>query len=195
MYGNKTAPFAYQPAQPRYIHDSDEEDKVKDSSSDEDVEAPFLALGNGPSTRTLNDIKTASCSIKKATSEARSIAASSGDESVPDLIGLDEEASASPSLPPKRATHSMTLGLDKKITATAKEPVLPLSAQSKGKSGKTTEIGPQIVKDFIPEEQTIYIDDDQEPSLLALLQQQVDQVLMPPPVAPTLNIQSPSLPP
>ena len=89
---------------------------------------------------------------------------------MPDLIGLDEEASAPPSLPPKKATCPKTLGLDKKFTATAKEPELPLSTQSKGKSGKTTETSLQIVEDCVPEEQIIYIDDDQEPSPLALLQ-------------------------
>ena len=138
--GIKTAPFASQPAPPRYICDSNE-DEGKDSSSDEDVEAPFLALGDAPNTRTLDDIKTAFCSIKKAASEAKSIAESSGDESVPDLIGLDEEASGPPFRPPKQATCPKTLWLNKKITATTKEPVLPPSAQSKGKSGKTTETG------------------------------------------------------
>ena len=71
--GIKTTPFAYQPAPPRYIRDSNEEDEGEDFSSDEDVEVPFLALGDASTTRTLDDIKTAFCSIKKAASEAKSI--------------------------------------------------------------------------------------------------------------------------
>ena len=112
--GIRTAPFSYQLTSPRYIHDGDEEYAGKDSSSNEDVEDPFWALGNGPTTRTLDDIKTAFCSIKKAASEAKSIAASSGDESVPDLIGLDEEASVPPSLPPKRPPTQLPLGWTKR---------------------------------------------------------------------------------
>ena len=169
--GIRIAPLAYQPTSPKYMCDNDEENAGEDSSSDEDVEAQFLAPRDAPTTRTLDDIKTAFYSIKKAASEAKSIAASSGDESVPDLIGLHEEASTPPSLPPKKATHPKTFGLDRKTVAPTKEPVLPLSAQSKGRSGKTTGTGPQIVKHCVPKEEIIYKDDDREPSPLALLQQ------------------------
>ena len=91
--GIKTAPHEYQPASPRYIHDGDE-----------DVEAPFLAPKDAPTARTFEDIKTAFHSMKRATSEARSVSASPGDDSVPDLIDLDREAAVPPPLPPKKAT-------------------------------------------------------------------------------------------
>ena len=100
--GVKAAPHEYQQAPLRYIHDSDEEEANEDASSDKDVEAPFLAPKDAPTARTLEDIKTAFHTIKRATSEARSLPASSGDESVSDLIDVDRETAVLPPLPPKR---------------------------------------------------------------------------------------------
>ena len=76
--GAKTAPHDYQPAPLRYICDSDEEEANEDTSSDEDVAAPFLAHKDAHTARTFDDIKTAFHSMKRATSKARSVPASLG---------------------------------------------------------------------------------------------------------------------
>ena len=55
-----------------------------------------------------------------------------------------------------------------------KESLLPLSKHSNCRPEKTTGDKPQIIVEQVPKEQVIYIDDDQEPSPLALLQQQAD---------------------
>ena len=75
-----------------------------------------------------------------------------------------------------------------------KEPLLPLPTQLNCRPEKTTGDGPQIIVEQVPEEQVIYIDDDQEPSPLTLLQQQADWMLMSPPSATMPNTQRPPLP-
>ena len=97
---------------------------------------------------------------------------SSGDESMPELIYLRDGENTTTLPQSKRAQRPETL----KLTA--------LSA-----TGTWPGVAPETSMKEVPEEQIIYIDDDVEPTLLQLLEKQVDSLLMPPPVDTALAAQ------
>ena len=157
----------YVPSSPQYVPASDDEGEM---SSDEDQEAPYLAPREAPPNE---DLKAGYYTIppRKDQLTQPSTSESSGDDSVPDLIGLQEE-SQPPPVPPKRATHPTTLGLDKKQSL--QEPALVVSPTSKGKSGKPAIAIPLVTVQPVREEEIVHTDDDRESSPLQHMQQQVD---------------------
>ena len=72
---------------------------------------------------------------------------------------------------------------------------LVLSPTSKGRPWKPAAATPQISVEPVRDEEIIHINDDHEPSQLQRMQQQVNNLLMPPPVAPAPHAQRPSIPP
>ena len=75
------------------------------------------------------------------------------------------------------------------------EPEPVLSPTSKGKLGKSAVTVPLVSVEQVPEEEIIHIDDDRDPSPLQCMQQQIDHLLMPPPMATAPHVQqTPILP-
>ena len=93
----------------------------------------------------------------------------SGEESIPELINLRKEEEVPPPSSPKRAQHSTTLELDKKMTAPA-ETSNSSYPHSKGKTKTRMAVVATPKMD---------------------IERQVDYLLMPPPVDTTLNAQRP----
>ena len=197
--GIAVGPEEYLPASPRYMRDGEDDTDDQDTDEDEDMEAPFLAPKDDPTSRTQQDAQTALLSLKGNTATVKDPQVSSSDKSIPELIDLGKEEDAPPSLPPKRVKCPTTLGLDKKMATTAEGSPIPPPLFSKGKAGKrTTPVAASeanIKVEEVPKEQIIYIDDDADPSSLSLLERQVDCLLMPPPVDTTPIAQRPPLPP
>ena len=124
--GIAVGPEEYLPASPRYERDGKDDTDDQDTDGDEDVEAPFLAPKDDPTSRTPQDVQVALLSLKGNTATAKDPQVSSNDESVPELIDLGKEEDAPPpSLPPKRVKHPTTLGLDKKMATTAGRSPIP----------------------------------------------------------------------
>ena len=197
--GIAVAPGEYLPASPRYVRDGEDDADVQDTDKDEDVEAPFLAPKDDPTSRTSQDVQATLLSLEGNTATAEDSQVSSSDESIPECIDLGKEEDVPPPLPPKRVNWPTTLGLDKKMATTAERSPIPPPPFSKGKAGKRTApvAAPEVNLEAkeVPEEQIIYIDDDTDPSPLNLLERQVDCLLMPPPVDTTPIAQRPPLPP
>ena len=159
----------------------------QDMDGDEDVEAPFLAPKDNPTTRTPQDMQAALLSLKGNAATAKDSQVSSSDESIPELINLGKEEDAPPSLSPKSVKCPTTL--DKKMATTARGSPIPPPPFSKGKARKraatvaASEANMEVEE--VPEEQIIYIDDNADPSPFSLLERQVDCLLMPPPADTT----------
>ena len=97
----------------------------------------------------------------------------SGKESIPELIDLREEEEVPPTSPLKWAHHPTTVGLDKKMTAQAEGPPIPLAPISKGKTEmKMAPVATPKMR----------------------IERQADHLLMPPPVDTTLIVQMPPMP-
>ena len=118
-------PGEYLLASPRYVRDGEDDTDDQDMYEDEDVEAPFLAPKDDPTSRTPQDVQAALMSLKDNTATAKDIQVSSNDESVPELIDLGKGEDVPPSLPPKRVKHPTILGLDKKMATTAERSPIP----------------------------------------------------------------------
>ena len=136
VMGIAVGPEEYLPASPRYVRDGEDDTDDQDTDKDEDVEAPFLAPKDDPTSRTPQDVQAALLSLKGSTATAKDPQVSSSDESIPELIDLGKEEDASPSLPPKRVKCPTTLGLDKKMATTAEGSQFPLPPSLKVKLEK-----------------------------------------------------------
>ena len=137
--GIAVGPEEYLPTSPKYVRDGEDDADDQDMDGEEDVEAPFLAPKDDPtSTRTPQDVQAALLSLKGNAATAKDPQVSSSNESIPELIDLGKEEDAPPSLPPKRVKHPTTLGLDKKMATTAGRSPIPPPHFSKGKAGKGT---------------------------------------------------------
>ena len=134
--GIAVGPKDYQPASPRYVRDGEDDADDQDMDIDEDVEAPFLAPKGDPTSRTPQDMQMAFMSLEGNTATVKDPQVSSSDESIPELIDLGKEEDVPPLLPPKRANHPSTLGLDKKMIALAERPLVPPPPSPKVRLGK-----------------------------------------------------------
>ena len=92
--GIAVGPEEYIPASPRYVRDG--EDDADDQGMDgyEDMEAPFLAPKDDPTTRTPQDVQAALLSLKGNAATAKDSQVSSSDEFIPELIDLGKEEDA-----------------------------------------------------------------------------------------------------
>ena len=137
--GIAVGPEEYLPASPSYVRDGEDDAYDQDTDEDEDVEVPFLAPKDDPtSTKTPQDVQAALLFLEGNTATAKDSQVSSSDESIPELIDLGKEEDVPPSLPPKRVKCPTTLGLDKRMATTVDRSPIPLSPFSKGKAGKRT---------------------------------------------------------
>ena len=157
--GVSVAPKKYQPTSPRCIRaGEDSGDEADDQDEEEDLEANYLApkpaLSSGPAQ--------SEGSVQMPATEDLS-----DPESIPELINLREEGEKLFPFPSQKAQHPTTLKL----------PALAFSPPE-GKKGNDQEVVLGICQEKVPEEQIIYIDDDRDPSLLQLLEKQVDSLLM-----------------
>ena len=185
MKEHQEAQAEYVPQSPQYIPAN--EDEEEDMSSDEDIEAPYLLPKSANATPPNEDLRTGYYAMSQEDQPTQPPASeSSGEESVPDLVDLQEEHQPPP-VPPKRAVHPATLRLDKRQSLLQPTPLL--SPTSKGKPGKSAITVPLVSVEQVPEEEIIHIDDDREPSPLQCMRQQVDRLLMPLPMATAPCIQ------
>ena len=166
--GIKVAPEKYQSASPRYIkageNSGDEEDG---QDEEEDLEAPYLA----PKPALFSGLVQSEESVRMPAAGDKAPAENLSDpESIPELIDLREEGEKLSPFPSQKAQRPTTLKLP--------APVFP---PLEGQKGNDQEVVIGICQEKVPEEQIIYIDDDRDPSLLQLLEKQVDSLLMPPP--------------
>ena len=123
--GIAVGPEEYLPASSRYVRDGEDDADDQDTDKDEDVEVPFLAPKDDPTSRTPQDAQTTLLSLKGNTATVKDPQVSSSDESIQDLIDLGKEEDAPLSLPPKRVKCPTTLGLDKKMATTAEGSPIP----------------------------------------------------------------------
>ena len=93
------------------MRDGEDDADDQDMDEDENVEVPFLAPKDDPTSGTPQDVQAALLSLEGNTAATRDSQVSSSDD-------LGKEEDAPPSLPPKRVKHP-TLGLDKKMATTA----------------------------------------------------------------------------
>ena len=100
--GIAVGPEEYLPSSPRYVRDGEDDTDDQDTDEDEDVEAPFLAPKDDPTSRTPQDVQAALLSLEGNTATAKDSQVSSSDESIPELIDLGKEEDMPPSLPPKK---------------------------------------------------------------------------------------------
>ena len=108
-------------------------------SSNEDLEDPYLAPQDSPPVPPNEDLKAGYYSIPKDQSTAQTAPKSPGEDSIPNFIDLQEQ-NPPPPVPPKRAAHPSTLGLDKERTMPEQE--FKLSPTSKGRPGKPAAVAP-----------------------------------------------------
>ena len=169
--GISTAPEEYQPAPPRYIRAGENsEDEENGQDEEEDLEAPYLAPKSAPSSGPAQNEGLAQIPIEGDQTLAKDLLDSDLSESIPELIDLREEGEKPSPFPSQKAQRPTMLKL----------PVL-YSSPPKGPRGNDQEVATGVCQEKVPEEQIIYIDDDMDPSLLQLLERQVDSLLMPPP--------------
>ena len=179
--GIAVGPGNYQPAPPRYMRADEDSEDGQDTDEEGDIEAPYLAPKQTPVPKPSQDEPTAQAILEEKKTPAEDLQDSSGEESIPELIDLREGEEVPPPSQSKKANCPTTLGLYKKIAVTSEKlPVFsfpPLKDHIKTLPVAASDIHPEEV----PEEQIIYIDDDEDPSPLQLLERQVDCLLMPPP--------------
>ena len=179
--GIAVGPGNYQPAPPRYMRADEDSEDGQDTDEEEDIEAPYLAPKQTSVPKSSQDEQTAQAPLKGKKPPAEDSQESSGEESIPELIDLREGDEVPPPSLSKKANRPTTLGLHEKIAVTSEKlPAFsfpPLREHIKTLLAAAPEIHPEEV----PEEQIIYIDNDEDPSPLQLLERQVDCLLMPPP--------------
>ena len=175
------------------MRDGEDDADDQDTDGDEDVETPFLAPKENQTPKTPWDEQTAPTPLKGNTAFTEDSQASSSDESIPELIDLREGED----VPPKRANHPTTLGLNKKMAVMVEKTPIPHSPFPKGNAMTLPVAAPEvnIEAEAVPKEQIIYTDDDTDPSPLSLLERQVDRLLMPPPTDTTPIVQRAPMPP
>ena len=71
--GLAVGPGEYLPVSPRYVRDGEDDTDDQDTDEDEDVEAPFLAPKDDPTSRTPQDVQAALMSLKDNTATAKDI--------------------------------------------------------------------------------------------------------------------------
>ena len=157
----------YVPSSPQYVPASDDEEE--NMSSDEDLEAPYLAPRIADIAPLNEDLRVDYYAVppKEDQPTQPPMPESSGNNSVPDLIDLQEESQLPP-VPPKRAACSTTLGLDN--GQSLPEPTPVVSPTSKGKPGKPAVAVPLVSVERVHEEEIIHVDNDRESSPLQCMQ-------------------------
>ena len=179
--GIAAGPGNYQPAPPRYVRADEDSEDGQDTDEEGDIEAPYLVPKQTPVPKLSQDEPTAQAPSEGKKTPAEDSQDSSGEESIPELIDLREGEEVPPPSLLKKANRPTTLRLHKKIAVTSEKlPAFsfpPLKEHIKTLPAAAPEIHPEEV----PEEQIIYIDDDEDLLPLQLLERQVDCLLMPPP--------------
>ena len=179
--GIAAAPENYQPAIPMYIRADEDSEDGQDTDEEGNIEAPYLAPKLTPVPKPSKNEPIVQASSKEKNPPAEDLQDSSGEESMPVLIDLEEGEEMPPPSQPKRANRPTTLKLHgKRATTSEKLPAFSFPPlQDHIKTLPTA--APEICPEEVSEEQIIYIDDDTDPAPLQLLERQVDSLLMPQP--------------
>ena len=169
--GISAAPEKYQPAPPRYMRAGENsEDEEDGQDEEEDLEAPYLAPKSTLSSGPAQSEELAQIPAAGDQTPVKDLSDSDLSEPIPELIDLREEGEKPSPFPSQKAQRPTMLKL----------PVL-YSSPSKDQRGNDQEVATGVCQEKVLEEQIIYIDDDMDPSLLQLLERQIDSLLMPPP--------------
>ena len=190
------SPATYVPKSPKYVRDS--EDEGAQDLRNDDIEAPYLAPpGNPEQGLATQDIQAAQVLLLiKGEETGKPLVDYSSLDSVPELVDSDGEV-CSGEAPPKvlesvKIPHQKPI--DSKIspftTTAAVVKISPpqfLSASPRKRPVMPYTWETPLTAQEIPEDESIYIDDDNEdPVLIKQLTHHADKILMPPPVDATL---------
>ena len=194
--GLKESPATYVPKSPKYVRDS--EDEGAQDLSDDDIEAPHLApQGNPEQGLATQDIQVAQVLLLiKGEEMGKPLVDYSSSDSVPKLVDSDGEVCSGEAPPkvlePVKTPHQKPI--DSKIspftTTAAVVKISPpqfLSASPRKRPVMLYTSEAPLTAQEIPEDEIIYIDDDNEdPVPIKQLIHHADKILMPPPVDTTL---------
>ena len=126
--GIAAAPENYQPATPRYIRADEESEDGQDTDEEGNIEAPYLAPKLTPVPKPSKDEPIVQAPSKEKNLPVEDSQDSSGEESMPELIDLEEGEEMPPPSQSKRANCPTTLKLHgKMVTTSEKLPVFSFS--------------------------------------------------------------------
>ena len=194
--GLKESPANYVPKSPKYVRDS--KDEGAQDLDNEDIGTPHLAPpGNPEQGLATQDIQAAQVLLLIKGEETRKpLVDYSSSDSVPELVDSDGEV-CSGEAPPK-VLEPVKIPLKKPIdsktspcaTTTAVVKISPpqfLNASPRKRPAMPYTSEAPLTTQEVPEDEIIYIDDDNEdPAQTQQLTHHVDRILMPPPVDTTL---------
>ena len=165
----------------QYVRANEDSEDGQETDEEGDIEAPYLAPKQTPVPKPSQDEPIVQAPSKEKNPPAEDSQDSSREESIPELIDLREGEEVPPPSLLKKANCPTTLGLHERIVVTSEKLPAFSFPPSQGSLKALPAAAPEIHPEEVPEEQIIYIDDDVDPSLLCLLERQVDHLLMPPP--------------
>ena len=192
----KESPANYVPKSPKYVRDS--EDEGAQDLDDEDIGTPQLApLGNSEQGLATQDVQVAQVLLLIKGEETRKpLVDYSSSDSVPELVDSDGEVCSGEAppkvlepvkIPLKKPIDSKTSPFTTMAAVVKISPPQFLNASPRKRPAMPYTSEAPLTTQEVPEDEIIYIDDDNEdPAPIQQLTHHADKILMPPPVDTTL---------